>query len=167
MPKVLNTKKKLVKIMTNGPIVELGNILGPVNSPVKIEINKIINMVQHGKKIIEINPRNQNETVLLTLANVTKNNFPTEQKVIMPTIKEEVKPVVHTAEAATQTNIGPLGSSENASKDMDPVDDVIASFTEVKTEPDKVRDDTNPAVVADFQKGNKNDSRSDFKKNHK
>lgn len=75
MGKVLNASKRLVKIKTNGRIAALGNIVGPITYPCMIDNRKVINMVQQGVKVYEVNPENHAEEVLLTIQNVNKNNF--------------------------------------------------------------------------------------------
>lgn len=108
MAKTLNSKKKLCMIKTNGPIAELGGITGPILYPCRIDMRKVINMVQHGIRVIEVNPKNQSETVQLTIQNVTKDNFPDPPKYTMTaeTKKEEPK-VVKPSDVvkAVQTNL--------------------------------------------------------------
>lgn len=94
MATLLNEKKKLCLVKTNGRLPELGNIAGPILSPCKINLRTVINMVQNGKVVYEVNPKNHSQQVLLTIQNVQKNNFPEQEKVVMPEIKEEVKPAV-------------------------------------------------------------------------
>lgn len=103
MAQALNTQKKLCKIMTNGPIADLGGIAGPILYPCKIDMRKIINMVHHGVVVVEVNPKNQNQTVRLTMQNVSKNNFPEPEKYILPETKVEKKeetPIVNKKDVA-------------------------------------------------------------------
>lgn len=92
------TKVKTCIINSNGPIAELGFITGPVLTPSRIEIDTIGKMVRNGKKVVEINPINKQETVLLTLDNFDKDNFGTAKKVV-EVVKEET-PVEETVETA-------------------------------------------------------------------
>lgn len=94
MATLLNEKKKLCLVKTNGRLPELGNIAGPILSPCKINLRTVINMVQNGKVVYEVNPKNHSQQVLLTIQNVQKNNFPDQEKVVMPEVKEVEKPAV-------------------------------------------------------------------------
>lgn len=108
MAKTLNTKRKLCKVLTNGPISELGGITGPIVYPCRLDLRKVINMVQHGKVVIEVNPKNHNETVRLNIQNVNKNNFPEPDRIKLdtPPVKTPA-PVVNKDEVikAVQTNL--------------------------------------------------------------
>lgn len=72
-----NTQKdsKLVVVKTPGVLKELGYITGPIIHPSRIKLAKIVNMVNNGKVVFEVNPKNQEERVQLTRLNVTHDNF--------------------------------------------------------------------------------------------
>lgn len=95
MAKTLNSKMKLCKVMTNGPIMELGGITGPILYPCRLDLRKVINMVHHGIRVIEVNPKNHKETIELNIQNVSLNNFPDKPKYKMPEeTKKKETPVV-------------------------------------------------------------------------
>ena len=108
MAKTLNTKRKLCKVLTNGPLPELRGITGPIVYPCRIDMRKVINMVQHGKVVIEVNPKNQKEEVRLNIQNVNKDNFPEPERIELdtPPVKTPT-PVVKKDEVvkAVQTNL--------------------------------------------------------------
>ena len=108
MAKTLNTKRKLCKVLTNGPLSELGGITGPIVYPCRIDLRKVVNMVQHGKVVIEVNPKNHKETVRLNIQNVNKNNFPEPERIKLDTpVAKEPVPVVKKDDLvkAVQTNL--------------------------------------------------------------
>lgn len=108
MAKTLNTKRKLCKVLTNGPLSELGGITGPIVYPCRIDLRKVVNMVQHGKVVIEVNPKNHKETVRLNIQNVNKNNFPEPERIKLDTpVAKESVPVVKKDDVvkAVQTNL--------------------------------------------------------------
>lgn len=125
MSRTFNSTRKLCKVMTNGPIAELGFINGPIVNPCRLELRKIVNMVHRGLVVYEVNPKNYSEEVRLTIENITTNNFPEEKKVIMPAEKEEKKdtPVVD------KTNVQNAVQDNNIQKKSEPskLDDAIAA----------------------------------------
>lgn len=152
MGTILNPKRKLVKVLTNGPIPELGNIAGPIMYPCRINMRSIVNMVQNGKKVVEINPNNYDETVELNIQNVNKDNFPAPDKYVMPTIPVETKkePEVKKEDVveATQENIAPEKTVEKTVVEQA----VEAASTAVETGNNKAAHDNYKN-----QKGHKND----------
>ena len=72
--------KKLCVILSEGIIPELGNLRGPVVKPTKIDTSIIISLVNNGFLVEEVNPRNYNERVRLTFANINSNNFLPKKK---------------------------------------------------------------------------------------
>lgn len=108
MAKNLNSKTKLCMVKHNGPISALGNVVGPILHPCRINTRAIINMVHQGIQVIEINPKNHKEQVTLTIQNVSLNNFPEAPKYKMPEQEKKEAPVVAKAEdviPAKQNNI--------------------------------------------------------------
>lgn len=110
MAQLLNSKRKLCIVKNNGPLHELGGISGPILAPCQLSMRAIINMVQNGRNVYEVNPKNMKETVKLNIKNVQLNNFPEPQKFVLPEDKKApVKPEVVKKEnniEAKQTNIG-------------------------------------------------------------
>ena len=191
----LNTKKKLCKILSNGPIPELGNITGPVLYPTRIPMNRIVNMVQHGRKVIEVNPKDHNQTIQLTLTNVMKDNFITKDEYISKYInvpKQSTKevtppaktpePVVEipkveepaTPEVTEEVVTVPAEEPEEEKKEEtpeNPIEDKIV-FTPVTTTPEEEKDASDPVVNPDFNSRNANSYRNEYngggkKKHHR
>ena len=84
MPVILNEKnKRRCDVIVSGPIAELGNILGPVYGSL-LTTSTIIKLVSNGRKVYEIDPRNNKNKVLLTIGNCSKSVFgetPVEESV--------------------------------------------------------------------------------------
>lgn len=109
----MTENRKLVVITTNGPIMELGGIAGPVTYPCYVNIRTLINMVHGGISVYEVNPLNYDEQIKLTIQNVTASNFegsekvvsnPEATKVVDEKPVEEVVEVEQTSSAASKTN---------------------------------------------------------------
>ena len=66
---------KLVVVKSTGVLKELGYISGPILHPSRIKMQKIVAMVNNGKIVYEVNPKDQKEQVLLTRLNVSADNF--------------------------------------------------------------------------------------------
>lgn len=75
-------KEKLCVIQYNGVIKELGGISGPILSPHKYPINKVISMVNSGIPVYEVNPYDRNDRIRLTRSTVKSVNFPLIRKKI-------------------------------------------------------------------------------------
>ena len=71
----ITKKGKLVTVETNGTLVELGGISGPIINPCFIDETTIIRMVGNNKKVYEVNPANHAQKVRLNLKNVKTDNF--------------------------------------------------------------------------------------------
>ena len=67
-------EKKLVVIKSIGTIAELGGIKGPIDNPFRLDVKTLIKMVTK-YRIFEVNPKNIEDTILLTISNVRENNF--------------------------------------------------------------------------------------------
>lgn len=117
------TKVKTCIINSNGPIAELGFITGPVLTPSRIEIDTIGKMVRNGKKVIEINPINKQETVLLTLDNFDKDNFGTAKKATKVNKVEEPKKVAEVVKEETPVEeaVETAGEESDEEKTEEPV----------------------------------------------
>lgn len=160
MATILNSKRKLCIVKTNGPIHELGGITGPILAPCQIAMRAVINMVQNGKKVYEVNPKNRAETVLLTIQNVQKNNFPEPEKFIMPQEKNkqpEPKFInVNDAINASQNNISVNPLEEKVDKIVK--DGINSSNNNVEKSDNKVVDHKT------FDNNNVKNGKSDFNK---
>lgn len=67
--------KKLCIVKSSGVLPLPGNIDGPILNPCELPIQNIITMINLGMKVYEINPKDRNQSILLTRDNVNKNNF--------------------------------------------------------------------------------------------
>lgn len=67
--------KKLVIITTKGPIKQLGGIRGPMLSPSYIHIEVLRRLLIGNIRIYEVNPNNYSEKKILTLSNLSKQNY--------------------------------------------------------------------------------------------
>lgn len=72
---ILSENCKYVIILSHGELPELGGILGPIRRPTEVQIPKLVSMLNRGKEIYDVNPKNTKEMVRLTMANVKKDNF--------------------------------------------------------------------------------------------
>ena len=90
-------EQKLIVIESSGSITELGGISGPVINPCLVPISTILSMLNHHRRVYEVNPKNHNEKVRLTLKNLRTQNFKVEE--VAPVIKAEPPkaPVAHKA----------------------------------------------------------------------
>jgi hypothetical protein len=161
MAQTLNTSKKLCKVMTNGPIPELGYITGPVAYPCRIDLRKVVNMVQHGHKVYEVNPKNHNEQVLLTIQNVNKNNFPDPEKYVLPQETKKETPAVAKKEevvTATQDNL----VAPEASKDS--VDVAIATIAANTDEGEITAEASSTESNSSYQSKKNKHYKNDFSK---
>lgn len=109
----MTENRKLVVITTNGPIMELGGIAGPVTSPCYVNIRTLINMVHSGVSVYEVNPLNYDDQIKLTIQNVNASNFegsektvsnPEATKVVDEKPVEEVVEAEQTGSASSTTN---------------------------------------------------------------
>lgn len=114
-------RTKFVTIESYGPIPALGGILGPITSPSYIDINVIISLINSGKVIYEVNPKNIKEKIRLTRDNVLKYNFNTTVK------PEKISNVIKNTVVKPVDNIGLNNQLINDSS-------VITTITESKPE---------------------------------
>lgn len=68
------TDIRLCSVETNGPIKEMGNITGPIRK-CRLELPKILSMINNGHVIYELNPENLSDRVRLTLTNAIPSPF--------------------------------------------------------------------------------------------
>lgn len=119
---VKHENKKLIVLMTGGPISELGFITGPVLHPWYVDIDTVIRLVSNNKRVYEVNPNNRDERVLLTLKNVRLNNFGKKEtaKTVEP-IQAEVKkevPVVETKKEEVKPDMDTIVEPEQPTNDF-------------------------------------------------
>lgn len=69
------SRTKLVTIESPGKIAALGGILGPITTPCRIDMNIIISLINSGKAVYEVNPKNFKEKTRLTRMNVLDNIY--------------------------------------------------------------------------------------------
>lgn len=67
--------KKLVVIMSGGPIAALGGINGPITTPTWISTTDVIRLINSGSVVYEVNPADPSKKVKLTRLNVSMKNF--------------------------------------------------------------------------------------------
>ena len=68
-------RTKLVTIESPGKLTALGGILGPITTPCYLDMNIIINLINSGKAVYEVNPKNFKEKTRLTRMNVLNNIY--------------------------------------------------------------------------------------------
>lgn len=71
---------RICSVETNGPIKELGNINGPIRK-CRLELPKVLSMINNGHVIYELNPENLSERVRLTLTNANPSPFAKKESV--------------------------------------------------------------------------------------
>ena len=69
---------KYVVICSSGLIKELGNLTGPVVTPVRLSQETILKIIKSGHTVYEVNPSNHKEKILLTFMNATDKHFNTK-----------------------------------------------------------------------------------------
>ena len=165
---------KLVVVKSTGVLKELGYITGPILHPSRIKLQKIVAMVNNGKIVYEVNPKDQNEQVLLTRLNVSADNFveKKEAKVETPVEKkadtegptaeipglgsiarEAIDPTyTPAAEPAVETETAP-SQSDNAVEAEAPVEETtvetVSSEGEVKADEVPADESAETASVAE------------------
>ena len=110
---------KLVTIESAGKISILGGIQGPITNPCRLSTDSIIELINSGKIVYEVNPKNSKEKIRLTRLNVYKTNFAStiketvdkKKKVIEETIKTNSKPMVKPISEPNTTIIPETGEA--------------------------------------------------------
>ena len=72
--------KKLYTIENIRPIPCLGNIVGPIRTPVRLEEKDVIDLVKNNFSVYEHNPLKKKEKVKVTLNNYSSITFKTSKK---------------------------------------------------------------------------------------
>lgn len=93
--------QKLIVVESAGPIGELGGISGPVLSPCYVPIEIINRMLNHHRRVYEVNPNNYKEKVPLSLRNLRKQNFAKEAT---PQPKAHLAPNIYTEPKVRNSN---------------------------------------------------------------
>ena len=68
-------ERRLVVVKTSGVLPELGFITGPVLMPWYVPMSKLVQLVNNGRDVWEVNPDNKAERVKLTIKNLKTSNF--------------------------------------------------------------------------------------------
>ena len=68
-------KSKYVTIESPGKIAILGGIMGPIQTPTYLDIDIVISLINSGKVVYEVNPRDITDKTRLTLMNVLTDNY--------------------------------------------------------------------------------------------
>lgn len=105
--------EKLCIIDHYGTIRELGGITGPVLSPHKYAVSKILSMVNSGITVYEVNPADRNDKIRLTRSTVKTVNFPVVKK------ETVTKTTEYKAQAATAIHTN--DKSKNKQNSQKPV----------------------------------------------
>lgn len=66
---------RLFVVLADGKIPELGGIRGPITKPSAIAISTVIDMVNRGLPVEEVNPANYEDRVKMTFGNIHNHNF--------------------------------------------------------------------------------------------
>ena len=82
---------KLVTIESAGPIKMMGDINGPIKTPCSVSTNVIIDLLNSGKVVYEVNPKNHVEKIRLTRLNLHSNNFPANNTSKVDSRKQAIK----------------------------------------------------------------------------
>ena len=120
---VKRANTKLVVIGTTGPIPELGGISGPISSPSRVEVSTLIRMVNARRVVYEVNPKDYDQKVRLTVSNVTRDNF-------VEDLDEEIRSTKSPLNSVTRTK-----KKEDKSSVFDPDDidvELTGDFTKIK-----------------------------------
>ena len=72
--------KKLYTIENIRPLPCLGNIVGPIRTPVRLEEKDVIDLVKNNFSVYEHNPLKKKEKVKVTLNNYSSITFKTSKK---------------------------------------------------------------------------------------
>lgn len=123
----MNITSKLVTIESPGKIPTLGDIVGPIRTPSRLSIDTIIELINAGKVVYEVNPKNINEKVRLSRLNVYKTNFNStiksavemQKKVVKEiVVKTNTKPVITPTSKPSDTVIPETGEGMISSEDL-------------------------------------------------
>lgn len=151
-------EQKLITVNSAGTISELGGISGPVLNPCYVPIPTITTLLNHYRVVYEVNPKNYNEKIRLSLKTLTKKNFASEDEAPITSEKPHLAPNIFTE--ATVKN-----SNASKTQDMKTENDMVVmaktaptttpkakteSVTVDKKEETKVEKTTTP--TSDFSK---------------
>ena len=134
-------KRKFVYIPLNGPIPELNFVTGPVG-PTYVSMDVVKKLVQNGKPVFEVDPKNHSKRVKLELTNMKNENMkvssPENQNPVTPE-ETPVQESVKDKEPETVEPVEPEKSEtpeETVVKDssVDKEPEVTESETEEKSE---------------------------------
>lgn len=84
-------KTKLVKILSNREIPQLGNINGPILHPIEMSTDTVRELVFQDFEVLEVDPNNRKVELPLTLLNCADENFLPFRVESKPVFPEPVK----------------------------------------------------------------------------
>lgn len=113
-----DTKKKKIKIISDGVLKVYGHINGPVLTPYYEDISTIVKLISSGAKVIEVSENGSEK--LLTVADVLKDDeVVKEEKKIEKPVKEETKEEVKEEPKEIEVT-EPESSDEQVVEDAEP-----------------------------------------------
>lgn len=118
---------KLITIESTGPIKMMGNINGPISTPCSVSTTVIIDLLNSGKVVYEVNPKNHAEKVRLTRLNVNSNNFPTNNTSKVDSRKQAIKTRIRKHEERVQKAVAEKEAAKKETLKQ------VQTTTEVKT----------------------------------
>ncbi len=139
--------QKLIIVESIGSIGELGGISGPILSPCYVPVDTINLLLNHQRKVFEVNPKNYNEKVRLSLKNLRKENF-TEETV---TVKAHVAPNIYTAATVKNSNDVKAKSLEDDTTMVTPQIKATPKPTKAETKVEKT-EEKKETPTSDFTK---------------
>lgn len=97
-------EQKLITVNSAGTITELGGISGPVLNPCYVPIPTITALLNHHRVVYEVNPKNYNEKIRLSLKTLTKKNFTSEDEAPITSEKLHLAPNIFTEATVKNSN---------------------------------------------------------------
>ncbi len=136
----MHKNKKLITVLSGGPLPELHFITGPVFHPWYVDKTTVIQLVNNGRIVFEVNPQNRSERIKLTPKNMRLDNFGTDaETVAKPTPAPATKPVVTEPKEEVKTEVA----------EEVVVEQVAAPVQETKSEK---KESYKKPVTSDFKK---------------
>lgn len=113
-------QSKLVTIETAGKLPVLGGIRGPIHTPTRLSVDIIIQLLNTGKIVMEVNPANYNEKIRLTRLNLLSQNFTKPSTVN----KSPVAGAKAKVEEVTNKDVNIKASAKDPVKSKDAIDPI-------------------------------------------
>lgn len=144
-------------IATIGEIPLLGNLSGPITTPIELNIQDVVRLLNDGVVLYQVNPYDKNEKVRVTFDNYTTISFTrkraaiTSNRLLNRSIREMEAPITpkykdekeKVKEEAKKENTNKLANNNNKK------DDKKQDKQEKK---DKPKEDKKPSSGSDFEK---------------